>query len=76
MSLYALTYITFIAFEFSLYEVFLRATVSYTKGETSLLQKLSSLYAMRHQLDQFSDSAEQAVDAVFNRYQDPRTEES
>ena len=75
MSLYALTYVTFIAFEFSLYEVFLRGTIQYTKGEISLLQKLSSLYAMRPQLDQFSDTAEQAVDAVFNRYKDPRAEE-
>ena len=42
----------------------------------SLMQKLSSLYAMRQQLDQFSDTAEQAVDVVFNRYGDPRADEN
>ena len=40
------------------------------------MQKLSSLYAMRQQLDQFSDTAEQAVDVVFNRYGDPRADEN
>ena len=41
MSLYGLTFITFIAIEFSLYEVLLRGFEQYTGKETSLVHKFA-----------------------------------